>query len=402
MNPVPFGGQPFPGCHRRERAYHRHQFAPSFGFHLENRKPGFVAEKRHALDQAADRFNCSGSAFIDFFDRAQLIGREKKLQTNFDELVRRNYFSSAGSKPRSVGCLARDGELKMGISFVSASGSVSLMPMQRIALIFAMIAPVLAADPWKLAWSDEFDADGLPDAQKWTNEVGFIRNAEAQYYTVGRKENARVENGKLVIEARKEKFPNARGTAGITEGRRREFAEISSASLNTRGLREQRYGRIEVKAKLPKGRGVWPAIWMLGIDRERAGWPRCGEIDIMEYVGFEPNTIHANIHTGKYNHVKKTGKGSRIQVEKPYDSFHVYAIEWSPERIDFFADENKYFTYEKEPNAGSDAWPFDKPFYLILNLAIGGAWGGQKGIDDSIFPARYEIDYVRIYEPSNK
>ena len=274
--------------------------------------------------------------------------------------------------------------------------------MRVVALLLAISGPIMAAENWKLTWSDEFDYTGLPDAKHWTNEIGFIRNKEAQYYTVGRKENARVENGHLIIEARKEKFPNARGTAGSSDWRRVEFAEITSASLTTRGIKEQRYGRVEVKAKLPQGRGVWPAIWMLGTDRARVGWPRCGEIDIMEYVGFEPNTIHANIHTGKYNHVRKTGKGSRIQIEKPYEAFHVYAIEWTPERIDFFVDDKKYFTYEKEPNAGEDVWPFDQPHYLILNLAIGGAWGGQKGIDDSIFPQKYEIDYVRMFEATMK
>lgn len=137
---------------------------------------------------------------------------------------------------------------------------------------------------------------------------------------------------------------------------------------------------------------------MLGTNHRDVGWPECGEIDIMEYVGFEPDVVHANIHTGKYNHVKGTGKGDRLKIEKPFADFHVYAIEWTAEKIDFFVDDQRYFTYAKEEGASLDAWPFDQPFYLILNLAIGGAWGGQKGIDDSIFPARYEIDYVRVYE----
>ena len=278
--------------------------------------------------------------------------------------------------------------------------------MRIVALVMAMAAPIVAAEKWELSWADEFEYTGLPDPTRWTNEVGFIRNREAQYYTAGRKENARVENGRLIIEARKEKFPNARaiarGMAGSTNWNRVEFAEVTSASLTTRGIKEKRYGRVEVKAKLPQGRGVWPAIWMLGTNISKAGWPRCGEIDIMEYVGFEPNTIHANIHTAKYNHARKTGKGSRIQVEKPYADFHVYAIEWTPERIDFFVDEKKYFTYEKEPNAGEDVWPFDQAHYLILNLAIGGAWGGQKGIDESILPQRYEIEHVRMYEAAGR
>jgi beta-glucanase (GH16 family) len=155
---------------------------------------------------------------------------------------------------------------------------------------------------------------------------------------------------------------------------------------------------VEVGAWLAQGGGVWPAIWMVCTNIREVGWPACGEIDIMEYVGFEPDVIHANIHTRKYNHVKGTGKGDRLKVEKPFDAFHVYAIEWSGEKIDFYVDEEKYFTYAKEDGAGDDAWPFDQPHYLILNLAIGGAWGGQKGINDSIFPVRYEIDYVRVYE----
>ena len=267
-----------------------------------------------------------------------------------------------------------------------------------IALLTAI--SISAADQWKLAWSDEFDYTGHPDPKRWTNEVGFIRNQEAQYYTANRLENARVENGKLIIEARKEQFRNAAHRDGSRDWRRVKFAEYTSAALTTQGLKEFRYGRIEVRAKLPQGRGVWPAIWMLGVDR-RAGWPRCGEIDIMEYVGFEPNVIHANIHTGKYNHVRGTGKGSRITIEKPYAEFHNYAIEWFPDRIDFFVDDKKYFTYTKEPNAGRDVWPFDEPQYLLLNFAIGGAWGGQKGIDESIFPQRYEIEYVRTYEIAN-
>src|SRR5205085_12137598 len=156
------------------------------------------------------------------------------------------------------------------------------------------------------------------------------------------------------------------------------------------------YGRIEVRAKVPSGRGTWPAIWTLA-DEPNARWPACGEIDIMEHVGFDPGKIHANIHTAKYNHVKRNGKGSQLSVPDATSAFHVYALEWSSERLDFFVDDQKYFTYENE-KTGSDAWPYDKPHYLILNLAIGGAWGGQKGIDESIFPQRYYFDYVRVYQ----
>ena len=259
--------------------------------------------------------------------------------------------------------------------------------------------PTWAGD-WKLVWSDEFDKPGLPDPAKWGCETGFIRNNEQQYYTRQRRENARVENGMLVIEARKERFKNPAYVPNTNaSGRRRasrEFAEYTSASLTTRGKASWTYGRIEVRAKLPSGRGTWPAIWTLGNDWQ-AGWPACGEIDIMEFVGFEAGVVHANIHTQKYNHVQKTGKGSQITIADASEAFHVYALEWNAGQMDFFVDDRKYFTFRNE-GTGPDAWPYDKPQYLILNLAIGGFWGGAKGIDETIFPQRYWIDYVRVYQ----
>jgi beta-glucanase (GH16 family) len=260
-------------------------------------------------------------------------------------------------------------------------------------------APALAGD-WKLVWSDDFDKPGLPDSAKWNYEEGFVRNNEAQYYTRARSENARVENGMLVIEARKERLRNAAydpAAQGKGAGRRsREFADYTSASLTTRGKASWTYGRIEVRAKLPPGRGTWPAIWTLGTNNSK-GWPACGEIDIMEFVGFDPGIIHANIHTRKYNHLQKTGKGSQIAIPDACDTFHIYALEWDADHLDFFVDGRKYFTYANE-GSGVEAWPYDQDQYLILNLAIGGAWGGAKGVDDACFPQRYYIDYVRVYQ----
>lgn len=237
-------------------------------------------------------------------------------------------------------------------------------------------------DDWRLVWSDEFDVDGLPDTSRWTYEEGFLRNNEAQYYTRARRENARVEGGHLIIEARKEPY---RG------------AEITSASLTTQGRAAWTYGRIEVRAKLPTGRGTWPAIWMLGTNITEVDWPACGEIDIMENVGFDPDRVHSYVHTAAFNHVIGTQKGSSLIIERPYDDFHIYAAEWYQDRIDFFVDGRTHFTFENT-GGGPDEWPFDEPHYLILNLAIGGGWGGQEGIDDSIFPQQYVIDYVRIYK----
>jgi beta-glucanase (GH16 family) len=253
---------------------------------------------------------------------------------------------------------------------------------------------------WKLAWSDEFDRDGLPDPAKWSYEEGFVRNRELQYYTTGRAENARVEKGYLIIEARKERFPNARFQAGAPERRwqqQREYADYTSASLTTRGRAAWTYGRIEVRAKMPAGRGTWPAIWTLGTNISEVGWPACGEIDILEYVGHEPGVVHANVHTRGYNHTRGNGRGSRLTLPDAEKTFHVYALEWTPQTLAFFADDHRYFTLEND-GTGVDAWPFGAPQYLILNLAIGGAWGGQRGIDESIFPQRLTVDYVRVYQ----
>ncbi len=269
--------------------------------------------------------------------------------------------------------------------------------IETILLLVVFAAPAPAG--WQLIWSDEFDAAGLPNPGHWTYEEGFVRNNELQFYTRARSENARVENGLLVIETRKEKFKNSQfDAASMRPSRRRqsEFADYTSASLITKGIAEWRYGRVEVRARLPRGRGFWPAIWMLGADRERVGWPACGEIDIMENVGFDPDLIHGTIHTAKYNHVKGTQRGGKITIPKPYEDFHVYAMEWDESRMDFFVDGSKYFTFENE-KTGRDAWPFDQPMYLILNVAFGGSWGGQQGVDDSTLPQSMSVDYVRVY-----
>lgn len=234
---------------------------------------------------------------------------------------------------------------------------------------------------WVLDWEDQFNQDGLPNPAIWSYEVGKIRNNEAQFYTKERHENARIENGMLLIEARKDNF---------------DGHEITSASIHTSGKKSILYGKIEVRAKVPEGRGSWPAIWMLGESKtKKIRWPECGEIDIMENVGYDPDKVHFNVHTKAYNHVMNTNKGKIVPGINPSQDFHIYAIEWYTDRIDFFLDGAKQFTFLKEE--GNDKWPFDKSQYLILNLAIGGAWGGQKGIDDTKFPFKYYIDYVKVY-----
>lgn len=236
----------------------------------------------------------------------------------------------------------------------------------------------------KLVWADEFNSAGLPDSKNWSFDVGDHGwgNNELQNYTEADLKNARVENGILIIEAHSDtRFPKG----------------YSSARLVTKEKAAWHYGYIEVKAKLPKGVGTWPAIWMLPEKNTYGGWPKSGEIDIMEHVGFDPGRVHGTVHTAAFNHGIGTQKGAQLMVPDFDEAFHVYAIDWSKDKIDFFIDGQKYFTFENT-GAGSKEWPFDQPFHVILNIAVGGNWGGTKGVDPSIWPQRMEIDYVRVYD----
>lgn len=235
-------------------------------------------------------------------------------------------------------------------------------------------------DVWRLQWSDEFNEAGALNSEFWEYETGFIRNRELQYYTDSEK-NVRIEDGHLIINALVE-----------------EGDSITSASVNTFGKLDFLYGKIEVRAKIPSALGTWPAIWMLGIDKKELGWPACGEIDIMEHVGYDPDVVHANIHTKAYNHMINTNKGNRINVKDPWADFHVYSVEWFEDHMDFFLDDSLYFSYENDMVGNHDTWPFDKPHYLLINLAFGGSWGGTEGVDPSALPVQYEIDYVRYYK----
>jgi beta-glucanase (GH16 family) len=239
---------------------------------------------------------------------------------------------------------------------------------------------------WHLVWKDEFNYKGLPDSNKWSYDVGGHGwgNNERQYYTYKKKQNARVENGKLIIEARKENSDSLKYT---------------SARLLTRGKAAWQYGKIEVRAKLPKGRGSWPAIWMLAENMKE--WPDDGEIDIMEHVGFHPGYIHGSIHCKKYYHVIGTQKTDTVYVSDCSSAFHVYSLEWDKETIKVAVDGKVYFTFANE-HKGYEYWPFDNKMHLILNIAVGGNWGGQKGIDDASLPWRMEVDYVRVYQKANK
>ena len=264
-------------------------------------------------------------------------------------------------------------------------------------LSFMLLITDSIASDWKLIWADEFNYKGLPDSTKWGYEVGFVRNNEMQYYTRNRAENARVENGSLIIEGRKESYQNPKYKAASKNWmENREYAQYTSASIITLNKMQWKYGRIEIRAKLPQGKGVWPAIWALGVNMSKVGWPQCGEIDIMEFVGHDPDKVYATVHYGVGNQGKHTSNGGNIETKAPSDDFHLYTMEWNSNKIDFFFDNTKYFTFNFDNAQDNAEEQFRKPFYLLMNLALGGAWGRE--IDDSIFPQKYLIDYVRIYK----
>ncbi len=241
----------------------------------------------------------------------------------------------------------------------------------------------------KLVWSDEFDGTGLPDATKWGYDQGDgcpsncgWGNNELQYYTTGKIENARVENGHLIVEAHKAKTMTR---------------DYSSARLVSKHKGDWTYGRMAIRAKLPSGRGVWPAIWMLPTDWAYGVWPASGEIDIMEFVGYLPDSLFGTVHTGSFNHLAGTQVTKGIYSNTLSTEFHEYSIEWDAEKIQFYFDGQHYLTFENR-NEGSDAWPFDRNFHMILNIAVGGNWGGKMGVDTAIWPQRMEVDYVRVYQ----
>lgn len=241
----------------------------------------------------------------------------------------------------------------------------------------------------RLVWSDEFNYTGLPDSTKWGYDLGDgcpnicgWGNNELQYYHAGRLKNARVENGHLVIEAHREK-------AGTKE--------YSSARVVSRQKGDWTYGRVTVRAKLPKGRGTWPAIWMLPTDWAYGNWPASGEIDIMEFVGYMPDSVFGSVHTKRFNHSIGTQVSKGLWSNTLSSDFHEYAIEWDVENIDFFFDGKKYLTFQNR-HEGSEAWPFDRRFHVILNIAVGGNWGGKMGVDTTIWPQKMLVDYVRVYQ----
>jgi beta-glucanase (GH16 family) len=255
----------------------------------------------------------------------------------------------------------------------------------------APVAPVAASAPlavptgYRLVWSDEFDRDGLPDAARWAYDTGMNKagwhNRELQYYSGPRAENARVQGGRLVITARKESLSTAPDWGG---------QRYTSTRLITQGKGEWTYGFYEIRAKLPCGKGTWPAIWTL--NREVI-WPAGGELDIMEHIGRDPGRVFSSVHTAAGHGANPAGGGR--QVPDVCTAFHDYQMHWTADTVRFGIDGVVHFEY-KNPRTGPDRWPFDKPQFLILNIAVGGDLGGA--VDDAVFPVAMEVEHVRVYQ----
>jgi beta-glucanase (GH16 family) len=251
------------------------------------------------------------------------------------------------------------------------------------------LTQTMAGNDWQLVWSDEFDGTGLPDSTKWSYNVGNWGwgNHEPQYYTQAKTKNARQEDGALIIEAHK----NDNGHPW------------TSARLSTQGKQTFLYGKIEFKAKVPVGRGTWAAGWLLGdAYRDEISWPYCGEIDVLETVGYEIDDAtgdglnHGSCHTRAYYFKQGNHLTATIPVKNMNTQWHTYGIEWYPDSIRAYVDDEFYYTYDKTANELE--WPFDKPQNIILNLAVGGGWGGAKGIDPNWDKHQFAIDYVRVYQ----
>lgn len=250
----------------------------------------------------------------------------------------------------------------------------------------------MAAPDRRPSFADEFDGPMI-DVRKWRfdtsrNAQGWYNN-ERQYYSAARPENARIEKGALIIEARREVLPKSRFPDWGGQS-------YTSARLVTR--EPLGYGFYEVRAKLPCVRGIWPAIWMLAPDGE---WPDNGEIDIMEMVGWDPHVIHATLHSGAFNHAKGTQRGAQRRVPTSCTAYHRYQLDWRPDAIVIGIDGRAHLRVPNDRPGDTAAWPFTRPYDLILNVAVGGDWGGRQGIDDAAFPQRMFVDHVRYWAPES-
>jgi beta-glucanase (GH16 family) len=251
--------------------------------------------------------------------------------------------------------------------------------------------PAPPPGPWMLTWSDEFDgADGSrPDESRWTYDIGGggYGNQELESYT-NRLDNVTIEKGALVITARAEHFT---GPDGIPR-------DYTSARLKTDGRFGQTYGRFEARMQIPRGQGIWPEFWLLGAYVSAVGWPGCGEIDIMENIGREPNTVHGTFHGPGYSGASGIGAAFQSADGKPFaDGYHLYAVEWDPAEIRWYVDDHLYETRKPSDLPGGTRWVFDHDFFIIINVAVGGSWPGNPD-NTSVFPQQMIVDFVSVYK----
>ncbi len=333
-----------------------------------------------------------GQRVFDVFAQGQLVIDDLDVR-----LARDGKHKSA--LVRTVhGVEVTDGQLKLALKASKGEGILSAVIVRQT---HTTTVPE-SHQNWQLVWSDEFNYQGKPDSTKWSYDIWPARkvNGEDQAYTDSLK-NVQVKEGNLVITAYKEDVDDAKYTSG---------------RLHSQGKGDFLYGRAEVRAKLPAGQGTWAAIWMLpsnpftyatscqsGEDWQGSptcdAWPNSGEIDLMEHVGYDMQTIHGTVHNKAYYWKTWEQRKASIEGQNVEELFHVYSIEWTPEHIIIFFDETPYFFYQNE-STGWKTWPYDQPYHIILNLAIGGMWGRAGGpIDDNMFPVSMEIDYVRIFKP---
>jgi beta-glucanase (GH16 family) len=274
--------------------------------------------------------------------------------------------------------------LRAASRLVSTLGRLSAGSVIFSAICCIALLPSAAAQDRRLIWSDEFNgAPGSPpDPAKWVYDLGGDGwgNQELEVYTDNRGNSHLDGQGHLVIQA-------LQPTPG----------KFTSARLKTQGKFAFEYGRVEARIRIPYGQGIWPAFWMLGADIKRKGWPASGEIDIMENIGREPDTVHGTVHGAGYSGAKGIGKPFQLAAGRFADDYHIYAVEWTPERIDFLVDGQSYHTVTPASLPAGTKWVYDHPFFLILNVAVGGGWAHDPD-KTSVFPQTMLVDYVRVYQ----
>ncbi len=316
---------------------------------------------------------------------------QRKVVADLDVCLARDANPRSALDRAIANVKVKDGTLDIKLEAIKGDPILSGIIVQR---------NVVRSEEWQLIWQDDFAQGETLDLDKWSYDLWPAKkvNDEDQMYT-DQPKNIRLQDSKLIIEAHKEEHGDA---------------EYSSARIHTKGKGDWLYGRVEVRAKLPAGQGTWPAIWMLPSDpfkyatkctsgtdwqgnAECDAWPNSGEIDIMEHVGYDMNRVHGTVHTKAFYWVNGEQRKASIEGVDVSKDFHVYSLEWGPNKIDMFMDDVRYFSYVRQSDNWQE-WPFDHPYHLILNVAVGGAWGRAGGpVDETAFPARMEVDYVRVY-----